>query len=120
MSMSSLQAKQQCRAAMPSDPHGEWWSYRLIDGRKCWYEGKPMLSKSLLEWSKQASTKPESRVALASAGSDKPGNPMNAQARAPSDIDSFDARWRSRVEQAIVEELAANADKARHPIDRRL
>ena len=28
-----------------------YWSYRLIDGRKCWYEGKPMLSKSSLHWS---------------------------------------------------------------------
>src|ERR1700720_3698588 len=33
------QAKQQCNAAAPSNPHGRWWSYRLIDGRKCWYEG---------------------------------------------------------------------------------
>ena len=47
-------AKQQCSAAMPSDVHGHWWSYRLIDGRKCWYEGKPGLSKSLLEWPAQA------------------------------------------------------------------
>jgi hypothetical protein len=38
----TAQAKQQCSAAMPSNPHG-YWSWRLIDGRKCWYEGKPML-----------------------------------------------------------------------------
>jgi len=43
------EAKQKCSAAMPSNLHG-YWSWRLIDGRKCWYEGKPMLSKSLLEW----------------------------------------------------------------------
>jgi outer membrane biosynthesis protein TonB len=43
------QAKQQCRAAIPSNQHG-YWSYRIIDERKCWYEGKPMLSKDLLEW----------------------------------------------------------------------
>ncbi len=58
--MPTAQAKQQCSAAMPSNPHGRWWSYRLIDGRKCWYEGKPMLSKSLLEWPKQASAQPNS------------------------------------------------------------
>jgi len=45
----NAQAKQQCSAAAPKNPHGQWWSYRLIDGRKCWYEGKPLLSKSLLE-----------------------------------------------------------------------
>jgi hypothetical protein len=54
----NVQAKQQCSAAMPSNPHGRWWSYRLIDGRKCWYEGKPMLSKALLEWPKEASAQP--------------------------------------------------------------
>jgi len=30
---SIAQAKQQCSAAMPSNPQGHWWSYRLIDGR---------------------------------------------------------------------------------------
>jgi len=120
ISTPSAQAKQQCRAAMPSDPHGEWWSYRLIDGRKCWYEGKPMLSKSLLEWPGQTSAKPDSSVALASMRTDKPSNPMNAQARAPADVDSFNARWRARVEQAILEELNASADRPRRPADRRL
>ena len=42
------QAKQ-CSAERPSNAR-TYWSYRLIDGRKCWYEGKPMLSKSLLQW----------------------------------------------------------------------
>jgi hypothetical protein len=46
------QAKQECRAEIPARQHG-YWSYRLIDGRKCWYEGKPGLSKSLLEWPKE-------------------------------------------------------------------
>jgi hypothetical protein len=49
--MPIAQAKQQCSASMPSTPQ-RWWSYRFIDGRKCWYKGKPMLSKSLLEWPK--------------------------------------------------------------------
>jgi len=29
--VSTAQAKQQCSAEMPSNPHGRWWSYRLID-----------------------------------------------------------------------------------------
>jgi hypothetical protein len=69
------QARQQCRAAIPSSNKHGYWSYRLIDGRKCWYEGKPMLSKDLLEWPSEASTrearqepketpKPEPRRAL--------------------------------------------------------
>src|SRR3954468_12249388 len=39
----------QCSIARPKNAQ-LFWSYRLIDGQKCWYEGKPMLSKSLLEW----------------------------------------------------------------------
>ena len=58
----TAQAKQKCSAAMPSNPHG-YWSWRLIDGRKCWYEGKPMLSKSLLEWPAQASDRDNERKA---------------------------------------------------------
>jgi hypothetical protein len=96
--MQTAQAKQ-CSAAMPSDPHGRWWSYRLIDGRKCWYEGKPMLSKSLLEWPNQVSAQPNSNRELASVLTDKPSFPLDSQAWAPTDSDSFEARWRARVEK---------------------
>ena|ERR1700688_1161115 len=93
----NAEAKQQCSAAAPSNPHGRWWSYRLIDGRKCWYEGKPMLSKSLLEWSKEASAQPASSREVTSVGTEKPGNPLDSQARARKDSDTFEARWRERV-----------------------
>jgi hypothetical protein len=119
ISAPSAHAKQ-CNATMPSDPHGQWWSYRIIDGRKCWYQGKPMLSKSALEWPKLASAKPDPDGVRASLRADRPSDPMNAQARAPADVDSFDARWRARVEQAILEEFGGRADKPRSPRDRRL
>ena len=48
-SATSVQAKQ-CSAERPANARS-YWSYRLIDGRKCWYEGKQMISKSLLHWS---------------------------------------------------------------------
>ena len=38
--MPDAQAKQ-CSAAAPSKPQGQWWSYRLIDGRKCVIERQP-------------------------------------------------------------------------------
>jgi hypothetical protein len=90
----NAQAKQ-CSAAASPKLHGSWWSYRLIDGRKCWYEGKPMLSKSLLEWPKQISAQPVSQVADVVTA--KPGNPLDSQARALEDPDTFEARWRDRV-----------------------
>jgi len=87
-------AKQKCTAAMPSNPHG-YWSWRLIDGRKCWYEGKPMLSKSLLEWPALASGQPNSGGELTSVLPEKPGNPLDSQAWAPNDSDTFETRWRA-------------------------
>ena len=41
-----------CAAAAPKPAKGQWY-YRLIDGRKCWYQGKPMLPKSSLHWAKE-------------------------------------------------------------------
>ncbi len=90
----TAQAKQKCSAAMPSHPHG-YWSWRLIDGRRCWYEGKPLLSKSSLEWPAQASVQPNSDRELTSVVADKPGNPLDSQARVPDDPDTFEARWRA-------------------------
>ena len=96
--MTSVHAKQQCAAAMPANPQGQWWSYRLIDGRKCWYAGKPMLSKSLLAWPTEASSGPSSREkadGVVIAG--KPGNPLDAQALALEEADTFEERWRARI-----------------------
>jgi hypothetical protein len=93
----NAQAKQQCSAAALSNAHGHWWSYRLIDGRKCWYEGKPMLSKSLLEWPKEASVQPVSNREVTNVVTEKPGNPLDSQARVLKDSDTFEALWRERV-----------------------
>src|SRR5258708_31917439 len=58
LGMQTAQAKQ-CSAAMPPNPQGHW-SYRFIDGRKCWYQGENNLSKSLLQWPEQTSAIPPS------------------------------------------------------------
>ena len=38
----------QCSSSRQRD--GEWWSYRIVDGRRCWYRGRPGRSKGLLRW----------------------------------------------------------------------
>src|SRR5258708_12367717 len=64
VSVMPAQAKQ-CGTERPPNARS-YWSYRLIDGRKCWYEGKPMLSKSMLHWlparTAQADPAPELNV----------------------------------------------------------
>ncbi len=42
----------ECAEQVPTPPKGHWY-YRLIDGRKCWYQGKPMMPKSSLHWPKE-------------------------------------------------------------------
>lgn len=96
--ITDVHAKQQCSAALPSNQQGRWWSYRMIDGRKCWYEGKPMLSKALLEWPKEASSQPLSSGKVTGVITQRPGNPLDAQAEAPKDADTFEVRWRERVD----------------------
>jgi hypothetical protein len=92
----TAEAKQQCSTSALS--HG-YWSWRMIDGRKCWYEGKPMLSKAVLEWRvAAASQQPDTRKDTANAVPENHGDPMDAQAYAPTDPSTFDALWRSRIE----------------------
>jgi hypothetical protein len=105
----AAQAKHKCSATMSSNPHA-YWSWRLIDGRKCWYEGKPMLSKALLEWPARAAAQPNSDRELSNRKlsngelshreltgvlTEKPGDPLDSQAFAPDDSDTFETRWRA-------------------------
>ena len=96
--MQTAQAKE-CSAAMPSHPQGHW-SYRLIDGRKCWYEGENNFPKSLLQW-------PEQNSALSAFGKaerdpkEQPLAPvtqterLRAESNNLPDFESFEARWRA-------------------------
>ncbi|WOH63318.1 hypothetical protein [Bradyrhizobium sp. BWA-3-5] len=81
-SVTPTQAKQ-CSAQRPSNAQS-YWSYRLIDGRKCWYEGKPMLSKSLLHWPTSQHTEANSRPSSEPQGA-KPRNLLDAQASISGD-----------------------------------
>ncbi len=101
----AVQAKQQCSVAVPSDTHGQWWSYRLIDGRKCWYEGKPGLSKSLLEWPKETSEQPGSSREVTGDVTEKPGNPLDySQAWAPEGSDTLSrfGDWTITKNDAVI------------------
>ena len=90
--MQTADAKQ-CRATMPSSPQGHW-TYRLIDGRKCWYEGESKISKSLLRWSAPAQIRiarlrrDKKRLPAVSPNTDTPDN------KQISESESFEARWR--------------------------
>jgi hypothetical protein len=94
----------ECRAAASATGH---WSWRLIDGRKCWYSGKAVIAKSSLRWPAVAQAKAKAPVqeqvqakveaAPVSVAMEKRSDPMNAQARMLDDDNTFEARWRARV-----------------------
>ena len=115
----------ECRAAVPASAKGHW-SWRLIDGRKCWYSGKTVIARSSLRWpaampaqartaaqakapaqakaSEQAKAPEQAKAAVApvsvapvSVAMEKRSEPMDAQARMLDDDNSFESRWRGRV-----------------------
>jgi hypothetical protein len=95
--MQAAEAKQ-CTAGLPAHPQGHW-SYRLIDGRKCWYEGENNFPKSLLQWPEQTSAlsafgkaerDPEQRLA-----SETQTERLRAESNNLPDFESFEARWRA-------------------------
>src|SRR4051812_44334833 len=85
----------QCRIAKPTHQPGHWWSWRLIDGRKCWYEGKTMVSKSSLHWSVPLSR--ESRATPVSVRTERRNDLLDSRASATDDADSFESLWRARA-----------------------
>ena len=96
MPIASAFAKQRCSESIASNPRG-YWSWRMIDGRKCWYEGKPMLSKSSLEWPAQATNLPPSSDEELASALTKRSDPLDAQAEVTA-ADTFEALWRTRVD----------------------
>ena len=57
-SIQTSQAKD-CNVSVPANPQGHW-SFRFVDGRKCWYEGENNYSKSLLQWPAHTPAQPPS------------------------------------------------------------
>ena len=96
----------ECSVARPSSAQG-YWSWRLIDGRKCWYAGKTMISKSLLQWPAKASVQAKADTApvrvtvvpvtVVPVATEKRSDPRDAQARMLDYANSFEARWRARA-----------------------
>jgi hypothetical protein len=51
----------ECRS---SKTDTRYWSWRIIDGRRCWYPGRRKLDKSLLHWPRQPNPKDDEDVLL--------------------------------------------------------
>jgi hypothetical protein len=93
----AISKPQQCSTERPSNAR-TFWSYRLIDGRKCWYEGRPMMPKSMLHWAPAESAEAENQKVPTAVPASRI-NPLDAQASISEEPMSFEARWRARILQ---------------------
>ena len=50
-------------ASEASPARGGQWYYRIIDERKCWYQGKAMMPKTSLYWPKSSTADAQSTIA---------------------------------------------------------
>ena len=78
---------------MPHKPHGahEYWSWRQIDGRACWYPGHPGKPKYELRWV-PSSDLPEKGA--------EPDSTMTTDRPAPTFTEgSFEDRWQGLNEK---------------------
>jgi hypothetical protein len=91
----------ECSADLPTVRSG-YWSYRIVEGRKCWYEGRKLISKSLLQWPKQSINDAQAKITIAHAKKPVAGradftDPEDGSCCWPplSNSDNFDSRWRA-------------------------
>src|SRR5215475_7929880 len=92
LSLAATAQAKQCSAERPSNARS-YWSYRLIDGRKCWYEGEPMMPKSMLHWAPAEPAAAENQKQETTAVPASRFNPLDAQASMSEEPVSFEARW---------------------------
>lgn len=109
--MTSVQAAIECQAEIIKG-RASYWSYRLIDGRKCWYEGEKQIPKSDLHWADKKEPSNAGPPAPYSGPVDPPATDGQASRAAaepemadPEDgsccwppakeQDTFEARWHS-------------------------
>ncbi len=89
-SMSSAQTIA-CASEVPPARTGHWY-YRIIDGRKCWYQGKAMIPKSSLHWSSETVAEGEAQPPEKQAATPATDG-RNVSAPQPSAEPATSAAW---------------------------
>ena len=81
----------ECKPAMPSGTK-EYWSWRIIDGKRCWYPGRPGMDKSNLRWAQPElarAVRDDDRLENVRNFDELKAKPTNS----PPDEMSFAERW---------------------------
>ena len=95
-SVSSAEAIE-CASGLPAVRSGHW-SYRIIDGRRCWFKGHSSFPKSMLHWPRKSLSNAQAKMPVRD-GSDFV-DPEDGSCCWPplSKDDGFESRWRALLE----------------------
>src|SRR5262245_38317226 len=104
----------ECQSARGHD--NTWWSYRLIDSKKCWYRGYPGKSKLVLHWSARPRepmpVRDEAAEAQAKASKNIPKIIPAASNAGPNIIaDRWPTTWNSAAVQPLGSVAVALAER---------
>ena len=81
--ISSGASATECQSSAGHD--GKWWSYRIVDSKRCWYQGRAGRSKDLLHWAKHS---PPLVVTRADPGDSPPPAPPVPPQQPPEIVDT--------------------------------
>ena len=95
LSVRSAGAAVECRAEPPSG-RTEWWSWRLVDGKRCWYEGRAGKDKTELYWQRIAPM--PNRVEKVTPATDSNLELRAKQIEPKRELPPFAERWRQMFE----------------------
>ena len=97
----------------------EYWSWREIDGRRCWFKGHRNISKKLLSWGPRTpaeGTEPDPTTApnLPQMSSDRPsgspGEPVEVREHPEArSIGPFETAWRNLMADMKYQDRAVRA-----------
>jgi hypothetical protein len=84
---------------------GHYWAYRIIDGRECWYPGRPGKPKNELYWGR--GTTPSARQTVEepeaeTVPSEPPSRPVAAQPEQPEIAEAMPAEWRATTADQLL------------------
>src|SRR5215471_12451274 len=84
---------------------GHYWAYRIIDGRECWYPGRPGKPKNELYWVR--GTTPSARQTVDQPGtetvpSEPPSRLVAAPPEKPEIAEAMPAEWRATAADQLL------------------
>ena len=94
---------------------GRHWAYRIIDGRECWYPGRPRKPKNELYWGREITpsarqTVDQPEAETETVPSEPPSRLVAAPPEKPEIAEAMPAEWRATAGPATARALPAVVD----------